>query len=78
MTALRKSLTDSVELYESPVEFVGKLLHDLNEAIEYLDRLRTDPVTSGLVIQDCDEIEKCANRLSDVWTEIYLTAQSGD
>jgi hypothetical protein len=74
---LRNTLTASAELETNPAAFVGKLVHDLHETIEYLDRLRADPVTAGLLLRDCDEIENCLDRLTDIWLEIYVMTNEG-
>ena len=68
---LRHQLVDSIALHDDPGAMLGKVLHDLNGAIDYLEAMRADPLSSALVTDDYEAIEEICNRFGDTLYEIW-------
>ena len=68
---LRHQLVDSIALHDDPGAMLGKVLHDLNSAIDYLEVMHTASVSASVVTDDYEAIEDIYNRFGDVLYEIW-------
>ena len=63
------------KLRHDPEQLAGKLLQDLRTVIEGLQEARANhPDLWAQLIRDADDIEECADKLTDVACEICMAA----
>ena len=64
------------KLRADPEQLAGKLLADLRSVIDDIAEARNDKELWSQFIKDADGVEECADKLSEIWCEIFVATES--